>query len=162
MRRNARDTLFTLVLLALVAAAVWEARGWQIRAGLFPNAIGIPLLLLLIAQLALVLTRGSMPSQPAMAEGRQVEADPATVRRRVLSITFWLLAFAGAIWVLGFPIGSTLATLAYLKLAAREKWPISLAVSAGILTFFWGMNALNVLFPKGLLAEWLGLGAPLF
>jgi hypothetical protein len=97
----------------------------------------------------------------AVAEEPVVEAADAVAsaqaRRRGLSIVSWLLGFLAAIWLLGFPAGGTLGTLAYLKLAAREKWPISVAISAGTALFFALMiYGLNTPFPPGALFELFG------
>jgi hypothetical protein len=169
------EILFTLVLIGTVAAAVYSARGWEIKARLFPWSIGIPLLVMLIAILAfeiLSLRRAPAGEAPAssgslaqVAAADEDEAQPgltvadATLeRRRGLSIVGWLLGFLAAIWLLGFTVGGILTTLAYLKIAAKERWPISLAISAGTALFFWLMiNQLQTPFPDGKLFETLGI-----
>jgi hypothetical protein len=52
------------------------------------------------------------------------------------------------------------ASLLYLRLTARESWPLSLAVSLVGFAFVYGVfeRALAVPFPPSLLAAWLGLG----
>jgi hypothetical protein len=170
------ELLFTLALLAAVGAAVYTARLWEIKARLFPWAIGIPLLVMLVAitlfQIA-ALRRGTdtrkapeassslAPAEESAETEAEREASAAEARlerRRGLQIVGWLLGFLAAIWVLGFTIGGTLCSLAYLKLAAKERWPISLAISAGTAIFFWLMiNQLLTPLPDGKLFDTLGI-----
>lgn len=180
-----RDSLFTVALLLVVGWAVWEGRVWPLKAQLFPWMIGFPLLVLLLIQLGLSLRAARRPvveSKPdaavsaavtgtaattatvetdAEAGAEQLQArkvDPAMARRRLVAIVAWLLGFAGAIVLLGFPIGGTLMTFAYLKIAGREGWGISLGVTAGAAAFFWAtVRLLNVPYPQGLLLDLLGL-----
>ena len=155
-RRETREVLFTLFLLVAVATAVFEARDWGIRARLFPWAIGLPLLALIAALLVLQVARLLRKPDPEGESDGALSIDRASVRRG-FEITAWLLAFLVAIWLLGFPVGGTLGTLAYLKLSAREKWPISLVISGGTALFFFLMiNGLHTPFPQGTLFELIG------
>jgi hypothetical protein len=184
--------LFTAVLLIVVSSAVWGARQWDIKARLFPWAIGFPLiallLVLLVQQVMHRVRTGLEEGTPrqAIEEAEEIaaaEAAPACYpavatpmpdvapranfrlsleQWRFFSIIAWLVGFPAAIWILGFPLGCTLGTLAYLKLSAREKWPISLAVSTGMALFFFLMiNGLHTPFPKGGLLELLDIGQDL-
>jgi hypothetical protein len=181
---NARNIVFTVVLLAVVGAVIFEARVWEIKARLFPWAIGIPVLAMIVALLMKQILEQFNRSRQAVGEvhstdsflgdsragaSHSAEVHPAErhaaevqaqVRRRAYSIVGWLLGFLAAIWMLGFPAGGTLGTLAYLKLAAGEGWPISVAISAGTAVFFWLMiNFLNTPFPRGTLFDLVAPGA---
>ena len=165
MTRETQQIAFTAVLLAVIAAAVWDARQWTIKAQLFPWVIGFPVMALLLILLLqqLVQRSRSVPKRSEASVIGQVEhvasAEAAVARRRGFGIVGWLLGFLGAIWLLGFPAGGTLGTLAYLKLAAKERWPISLAISAGTAVFFFLMiKGLNTPFPSGTLLELIGIG----
>jgi hypothetical protein len=177
--RDRAEVVFSALLLVVIGLAVWNAQAWGIRARLFPWVIGIPLLVLLAALLVALLARqvraasgqpAALAGQSASAEappveqsGEVAEGGPtdesgaeALARRRGLMLLGWLLGFLAAIWLLGFPLGGTLGTLAYLKLAARERWPISLGVTAGTGLFFLLMiKGLNTPFPAGTLFELL-------
>lgn len=162
MSRELRDVVFTLLILLLVAAAVWQAGPWALKARLFPWVIGFSLLALLVGQLALSMQRLARVRQlagtaeAAQDSDEQDDIDPVVAKRRALAMTGWLVGFAAMIWALSFPIGGTLATLVYLRLAAREKWVMCLAVTAGTAVFFWLMaGPLNVPFPNGFLLQLL-------
>jgi hypothetical protein len=155
VRRDYLDLGFTLLLLALISWTTWEARGWDARSKLFPWAAGIPLLVLLLIQVvkqARVVAAGTAPLGNRGADS----VDSDGTRRRTLQIVGWILGFAAMIWAIGFAIGGTLASLLYLKTAAHERWPISLAITAGIGVFFWLLiNRLYVPFPRGFIVDLL-------
>lgn len=171
------SALFTLFLLALLLWAVWDARGWPLQARLMPWVIGVPTALLVAVQLARDVRRkpaasasgqeGSPPigpggqdlNQPLLVEEAGSALAPVEERRRTANIIGWIVGFALAIWLLGFHIGSPLATLLYLRLAGREGWPMVLLLTAGA----WATVALffdctmHILFSPGELFVWLGL-----
>ena len=78
---------------------------------------------------------------------------------RTLGIVGWTVGFFLMIWLLGFITASAVATLAYLKLGAGEKWGISVALAAVAWIFFFGLfdYGLKLPFPPGELFLWLGL-----
>lgn len=160
MRALARDygsILFTVAILAVVGMAVWDARNWEIKARLFPWVIGIPVLAMLAGQLVLQFMERARAGAPLPAHPAQLTPEQALARRRFFTIVGWMLGFAVAIWLVGFPIGGTLMTLAYLKLQGRERWRISLAITAGIAVFFFIMvKLLYIPFPEGYLVKLLG------
>jgi len=58
-----------------------------------------------------------------------------------------------AIWLLGFSYAVPLTIFLYLKLAGRENWTTTIAVTFFSWLFYWGLfeKMLNVPFPQGLL-----------
>lgn len=153
MKREYRDVVFMVLLLLLSAWALFEARQWDIRARLFPWAVGFPVVALLLIQIATTLRAGIAGSGNSMGESAFDElAHSPEARRRTQLILVWLLVFAVLIYLLGFPYGSTLSTFLYLKISAREGWPISLAITAGTAAFFAALVLLlYVPFPPGVL-----------
>jgi hypothetical protein len=153
VKREHQDILFNLVLVLVIGWGVFEARQWDARARLFPWAIGIPLLALLLIHLALQVRAVAGAPRPVNGD-LDYGVNPAVARRRTAVMVAWLLGFAVVIGLLGFAVGGTLATLAYLRLAARERWPISLAITAGTGAFFVVLiRLLNIPFPPGILLE---------
>lgn len=155
MRREQLDLVFTLLVVALISWTTWEARAWPERARLFPWVVGFPilvlLLILLVRQVRAVLATQGVAH---VTETAGIERSVAT--RRMLGIAGWMIGFAMVIWAVGFGAGGTLMTLIYLKAAAREKWPISLAITAGTAAFFWLLiTMLRVPFPRGVIGDLL-------
>jgi hypothetical protein len=155
VKRDHLDLGFTLLLLALISWTTWEARGWDARSRLFPWAAGIPVLVLLVVQLAKqVRVVAAAPTSSGSRDEHSADSERAS--RRTLQIVGWILGFAAMIWAVGFAIGGTLSSLIYLKTAARERWPISLAITVGIGMFFWLLiNHLHVPFPRGFIIDQL-------
>jgi hypothetical protein len=155
VRRDYLDLGFTLLLLALISWTTFEASKWDARARLFPWAAGIPVLVLLVIQIirqARSILVGADVQKVVI--GGQVDAHLAF--ERTLRVGGWILGFALLIWAIGFPAGGTLGTLLYLKTAARERWPISLAITAGTGVFFWILiTFLYTPFPRGFIVDLL-------
>ena len=65
-----------------------------------------------------------------------------------------------AIWLVGFSPATLATTFLYLKLSARERWPMTLAMTEFGFAFVWGVfeKALGRPFPPGLVSVWLGYG----
>ena len=64
------------------------------------------------------------------------------------------------LWLLGFSVGTLVATFLYLKVGARERWPITILLTVFCFAFVYGLfeTALGVPFPPGHLFAWLGDG----
>ena len=156
------QSLFALFILLVMAYVVYEAKwgfgSWEPRAALFPWAIGVPAFLLagyVFIKDSLQTTRKVKVEEYHFED--EPEVDPVVARRRTIAITCWIVGFFLAIWIIGFIPASAVATLLYLKFGAGEKWPVTLAISAGCWLFFWGMfdYALQMPFPRGALFDWL-------
>jgi putative tricarboxylic transport membrane protein len=152
-------TAFSLAAVVLLLWALWQSLGFGLRAGLFPWAVLAPTLIVAIGQLARDLRRrgagrdrGPRGAVPDVASG--------LARRRTAEIAAWIVGMYVAIWLLGFPVATLLTTFVYLKLGAREPWPVSVALSLGGFIFVYGLfeRALGVPFPPGSLLAWVGSG----
>ncbi|MBI2991919.1 MAG: tripartite tricarboxylate transporter TctB family protein [Deltaproteobacteria bacterium] len=144
--------------MALVFAwALWQGRDWLFRTRLFPWAIGIPGLALVFMQLVLDVSGLFKGRGAGLAERRDERA--ALVRRRTTAISGWIIGYFLTLWLLGFSLGVLLMTFLYLKLAGREPWSITLALTLFAWISFYGIfgYGLHVPFPKGLLLQWLGV-----
>ena len=151
-------TAFSAVIVALFAWALWQSRTFGPRAGLFPWAVGAPGLLLGLVQLTRDLS-GRRETRQTDEPGPEVPAEVA--RRRSIEVCVWIAAFWVGIWLLGFSLATLVMTLLYLKVSARERWPISVLLSVFGFAFVYGLfeRALGVPFPPGQLLVWLGLAA---
>lgn len=153
------DTFFTFFIAVLLAWALWESKNFGYRAGLFPWTIGLPVLALAIAQLILELT-GRARRTVVVIEGSTdggMDLPVEVVYQRTASICGWIIGFFVMIWLLGFSIAFPVTTLLYLKLAGREKWPITIILTLLGWGFFYGLfdYSLHVPFPDGQLFLWL-------
>jgi hypothetical protein len=82
--------------------------------------------------------------------------DQVLLRRRAGSIIGWTLGFFSAIWLLGFNVAVPVATFLYLKVGARERWPITACLTLLAWILFYGLFdfTLHLPFPKGELFLW--------
>ncbi|MGH7303253.1 MAG: tripartite tricarboxylate transporter TctB family protein, partial [Candidatus Rokuibacteriota bacterium] len=79
--------------------------------------------------------------------------------RRTAAIAGWILGMYAAIGLLGFSLATLATTIFYLRYA-RERWPISVALSLACSAFVYALfeKGLSVPFPPGRLLVWLGYG----
>ena len=152
---------FSLVVVIVFALALWESRHFDLRAGLFPWAIGFPVLGMAITQLIRdILDKDRQPAGFAADEAPDVPDVPEhLVNQRTLVVSCWMIAYFLMIWLLGFSLGGALCTFIHLKFGSREKWLISTVLTL----FAWGViygvfdRGLHVPFPTGQLLIWLKL-----
>jgi putative tricarboxylic transport membrane protein len=156
--RSRRGIAFSVLIVVVLAAALWESRDFGFRAGLFPWAIGIPVLAL--AAILLVVQLAGKDRLPDRVPEVDAGIPPDVMARRTGEIFGWIVGYLAAIWLLGFTLGGTLCTLLALKLGGRERWPITLVITAGVAAFVYFVfeRGLKVPFPPGELFAWLGAG----
>jgi hypothetical protein len=100
--------------LAVVAAyAVLTALRWPPKAALFPLVMGIPLLVLALAQTVMD-WRAASPAEI-----------PPQETRAALGVLAWMAGFIVLVFLLGFPLAVPLFIFGYLTLAGRERWLLS-------------------------------------
>lgn len=175
MFRKKIETLFSLLIVGLLAWLLWEARAWPPHARLFPWSVEFCVLGLAVAQLGMafwnifragpaVKGADSDQARPAVSgeeasRSRQGDADRKVTRRRVIVMQGWIVVFFLGIWLLGFRVGAFVLTLAFLKLAAKERWWISTAFAVVSYLFFLVVFdlALRVPLAPGLIAEHFGV-----
>jgi hypothetical protein len=113
--------------------------------------------ILAVIQFFFDLTGRTKSKDEGLVFGPEVPKDVAY--SRTVNICAWTIGYFIAIWLLGFSLAVPATTLLYLKFAGKEKWPITLALSAIGWLFFYGLFVyfLNVPFPEGAIFAWLGM-----
>ena len=135
--------LFSAALAVAAAYAVYAALRWPPKAALFPLTMGIPLLVLALAQVLIDLRD---PPQAA----------PAAARRRSLAVFAWMAGFIALVLLVGFPVAVPVFVFCYLAIASREGWVLSAALAAAA----WGafhllfQRLLHFPFEDGLISGW--------
>jgi putative tricarboxylic transport membrane protein len=150
---------FSLLIVIVLGMALWESKDFGFRAGLFPWAIGIPVLALAVIHLGLQLA-GKEKLPDITVSDPDSKIPPDVITRRTGGIFGWIVAYLAAIWLLGFTLGGTLCTFLALKLGGRERWPITLAMTTGVAAFVYFVfeRGLKVPFPPGQLFAWFAAG----
>jgi hypothetical protein len=121
---------FSLALAVVAAYAVYAALRWPPKAALFPLTMGIPLLVLALAQ-TLVELRD--PASPLQSPG---------ARTRTFVVFAWMATFIALVLLVGFPIAVPIFVFSYLVMESREGWVLSIALAAAA----WG--AFHLLFER--------------
>lgn len=156
--RPRAQVLFSLCIVLFAAWALYSTRDWPIKTALYPRVVGVPLLLLAVAEFVLSL-RGTPEGQ-----GRAVDVEFATfvapelAARRTIVAVAWLGSFFLAIILLGFPRAIPLFVFAYLRGQGRESWILSVTLAAVAWLGFYGLfiRLLHLPFAPGLLWQMLG------
>jgi hypothetical protein len=155
------EKVFSLFIIVGLALALLQSRHFDLRTGLFPWAIGFPVLSLTIFQLIMdFLGKGNRRSGDHLGEtGPELPTD--VVNRRTAGIFGWIVGYFAAIWLFGFSLGVPLCTFIQLKIFGREKWPHSLVYTASAWVLIYGIfdRVLHVPFPTGQLFLWLKLSS---
>jgi len=156
LEKSRWSPVFTLAIIALFAWALWESKDFGFRAGLFPWAIGYPVIAMAIAQLVMELMGKSRGG--ALESEVDVDLPPDVVRHRTLGILGWIIGFFLMIWLIGFSWAVPITTLLYLKFSGGEKWSTTIIFTLATWAFFYGVfeYSLRIPFPEGLLFDWLG------
>jgi hypothetical protein len=139
--RASGAAMFSAGLAAAAAYAVFTALRWPPKAALFPLVMGIPLLVLALAQMVVDLR------QPQRPEG------PPGAGLAALAILAWMAGFIAVVLLLGFPLAVPLLIVAYLRVAGREPWLLSIALAAAAWGIFYLLfqKLLHFPFEAGLL-----------
>jgi hypothetical protein len=152
--------LFSAFLILVAGYAVYSASYWSFKTGLFPLAIGIPLIILALAHLLLELL-----GAPEKAGGPAVEAEfsnevtPEIARRRVIAIFSWIAGFILLVFLIGFPAAVPLFMFLYLTMQSQVSWLPSIALTAMAWGFFYAVfqRLVHLQFEAGVVQAWLGL-----
>ena len=87
----------------------------------------------------------------------EVAADvaPEVVHKRTINILLWTVGFFISIWLLGFSYSIPVSMILYLKLAGKEKWPMTIIITFFTWLFIYGLfeRVLSIPFPDGLLVS---------
>ena len=155
--------VFALCFVALFAYVLRECffgfGADEERAALFPLIIGLPAFAISLVVFGKeITTRSRVVAHGEEGVEEVEEIPPAETRRRTLAISAWVVGFFLSIWLIGFVWSSLAATFLYLKFGARERWLISVVLTAVAYVFFAGIfdRMLHLPFPPGVLFVWLG------
>lgn len=152
--------LFSLFLVVVGASVVGYAQDWPLKAKLFPVMMGIPLMVLALAQLFLDFRGRTEPSgHPVMDLQQSADVPPALARRRTLATFAWMGGFILLVLFLGFSLAVPIFAFSYLTFQSSTGLRTSVIITAAAWAFFYGLfeRVLQLQFEAGLIQTWLGL-----
>ncbi len=165
MFHRALDLVFACFVALVILWFVWEARDWSFHSRLFPWSVGITVLILALAQVALSVrnfqfgsSKDNVELKVRAQDHQAAEVEPSEVWRLV-TIGGWIAVFFLGIWLFGFRLGSLILTIAFLKVAAKEGYRKCLILGLVNYLFFVIIFdfALGVPLLEGAIAQWLGI-----
>ena len=149
------EQLFLVALLAFVVYFLTEVAPMAFKAKLVVFVVGVPLLAMILGQLTSITFKAKARR---LSEDFQSPSEEAGTLRHHAAMVGWMGIFFGTVLLLGFHLGLFASSLGFYA-THKVKWSLALALSFGIvLALYLGIEvALQVKFPRGLLASWLGL-----
>lgn len=147
-RIKAGDIGFILLVMAVAGWMIWSTRGWVFRASLFPLVAAWTALVLCALELIHMAVRARKKTEPAGPTEEQIEVPAA----QVAAFAAWIAAYLVVFWLLGFAVGGTLMTVAYLMIEGRERWSMLVLMGSGTALFFWvATSIVHIPLPRGVL-----------
>lgn len=143
MRVRIGDVAVALFVLACAAFAALQTIGWPARTKVFPLAISLPLIVMLIAHLVLVALAARSPaarSVTTIALSGEDAAGWLPDLRRGIAFGVWMAAYAATLWLFGFMVAGPAMTLAFLRFFGRDSWVASGIFAAGVWGFLYVMR----------------------
>lgn len=150
-RLKIEGLIFTAFVGLVMAAALWFARDWPIRASIGVLALGGIGVALAIWQWVLDARRADGPQERSQFDLPTAEAESKWGN---LEIWTWIVGFYLLIITVGFPIAVPLFVLAYSKFYGAG-WPLGILLSAIAWGFVYGVfeKILHVPWPTPLIAS---------
>ena len=136
------SVLFTLAVLIVAAAALYEAQDFPHLGAIFPIAATVPAIFMAAAQL--VLDVRARRQSPVFETAKKI--------RLALGYFLALVSYFLMIWLFGFGIATALFTFGFLFGWVRMRWLPSLAYTGAVVGFALLLSrALELYWPQGLL-----------
>lgn len=130
--------LFNVLLLGFPAYFFWNALGYTERARLVPILISVVVLLL---QLTVVVS-DYLEATRSSGEIESTSAETPSLKResvQVMVIVAWALFYFGAVYLVGFLLGSFAFFASFLWSCARTSWLTALGAALTLVGFVWGL-----------------------
>lgn len=136
--------------MVVLALGLWVSRNFGYRAGLFPWAIGTPVLILCVMQLAMDIMGKTRVSALGGLDVEE-ELPKEVVWHRTTVIMTWIGVYYFAIWLLGFILSVPLIVFLHLSLGSGEKRSLCLTLALAAWAFFYFLfdYFLALPFPEG-------------
>ena len=122
-------TWFLLLFFSLLFAATWQ---YGARARMVPLLLLVPAIVLTVIHLWIIYRHHRLQEEPAEGDGEdsfEIDA-PFSEEMKIIG---WFIFFAALIWLTGFLVATPVFLLTFLRLWAKERWPLTIAI-AGLST----------------------------
>ncbi len=142
---------FTLLLIIVVAVALYTSREWNATTALFPRAVGFPMLALLVAVLVMDIRKGRRRKESGKTDGDR-DRKFSTATRLSLLYLAWLAGFVALAWAIGILYSIPIYVFTYMKIQGRISWLQCgvFAVAATVFVYIFGYM-FQMAWPEGAL-----------
>ncbi|MPZ42495.1 MAG: tricarboxylate transporter [Betaproteobacteria bacterium] len=146
---KAPQAIFLGLVIACVAYAMYDMSQLAFLGKVFPMAVGIITMLLLVA--IAIIMRGKRANF-AIYDGENPASGEAKPAHSALHVLGWMLALLVICAVVGFVLGVFVYIVTFLRLKAGSKWPGAIAGALGAVAVLSAFGHFMVLdYPRGLL-----------
>lgn len=154
MRPRLIEQLVFLVLVGgLLGWVVVESSSFPSKAGVYPWAVGVLGVVLVVVEIILTLTRKSKASED-VDEVSQLGV--VNVLGKVGPYLLWLAGYYLLIYLFGLVVASALFVFAFLSLVAKARWYLALGAAGVLVAFLLGVSELlNLYWPDAWVMNWL-------
>jgi hypothetical protein len=126
----------TLVMLTIFSAMTVMALGFPQKAAFTPLVVGIPGVILCLAQLAVDLAGRTRLAGSGEGEDKELDGREA-ISAREWVMFLWLAVFTAAIVGFGFHVGGSLVVLLYVRFGEGEPWRNAVLAGGGTFLVLW-------------------------
>ena len=156
--KNILQYTFTSLWIIALAIALYVSRNWNSTTALVPQAVGFPMLALLVAILVVDIKKGQRQKENAKAADDDREF---SFKNRSMTVYLsWLVGFAVLVWAIGLVYSVPIYIFSYMKIQGKYSWLKSTIYAAATTVFIVVLfqYAFKVSWPEGDLLSILGLG----
>ena len=146
--------ILSLAAAGVAGYALYASWSWPFRTALFPRIIALPILFLAVIEWALSVWGSEKEHEGHAVDFQLTETvEPALARKRTIAMIGWTLGFMVLILLVGFPLAVPIFVFAYLKIAGREPWTLTIILTAVAWLFMEGLfnRFLHIPFPEGVI-----------
>jgi len=154
--KNIMQYGFTSLFIIMIAACLYIAKDWNSETALFPRVVGFPMLVLMIAILAVDMKKGRRQDKDGEADDN---VEFITMTGRMVRYFAWLIGFLVLTWAIGIEYTIPIYIFSYMKIEGKYGWLkcgiYALATTAFITILF--EYVFLVAWPEGALLRILNL-----
>jgi len=147
---------FTSFFIIMIAVCLYMAKDWNSATALFPRVVGFPMLVLMIAILAIDIKNGRRQDKNGKTDD-DVEFKKKT--GRMVKYLGWLIGFVVLIWAIGIVYSIPIYIFSYMKIEGKYGWLKCGIYAAGTTVFITILfeYVFRVAWPEGALLRILNL-----
>ena len=154
--KNIMQCGFTSFFIIMIAVCLYMAKDWNSATALFPRVVGFPMLVLMIAILAIDIKNGRRQDKNGKTDD-DVEFKKKT--GRMVKYLGWLIGFVVLIWAIGIVYSIPIYIFSYMKIEGKYGWLKCGIYAAGTTVFITILfeYVFRVAWPEGALLRILNL-----